>query len=914
MEISLCPNAPVLDARRRATASIAAVQSRRSFLTGARLNGGIIRQRRERDAVVARPARCSAADGDPDVPVYDPTEGSAFGPRRELTPVQSLVANVSDPVRLAGSAIVVGGALAAGYLGLGNVAPEGVRPVARVVSAAALGGASRFLLPWKRLFGVTEAQVTVAVASNAMRLYEAELAKLTSVTSLDVATLQGLRAYQRKLTLEDEPAAEALRTTLRSRMEDQLDAAMEVVNSRARVKDYAPALASMSSCLTMYRKLKDLAARPDAATLAAGTGPVTLSGGKFDNDRKMLELKQLYGVYLNAQLDKGYLEPSAEVDLADYKVIFGLGNKEATEVTEDVTTKVYRKLLRDAVKSGALDAAPSPARFLEDLCDRLQLDGPVAGQVHTEIYRQKLESSLSERTLKEEDAQALLRLRRLLCVPQKVVLEAQRDIAGKFYREAVEDALNAPAGGFTDADAEQVTAVLKSVRLDSSVARGILATAVRERFATYIKKAKGQRNRLDKAKELKALVFFNEMVVTPLLEGIKKDEAAANGETVDDKQAAKDEMEAILKEAIEMENAERAAAKAAGQEEEEEEEEADKSDIDEGEAPLSMQKARKALAAELIQPQKEITLREALEAREREDLYREFLLYCLSGNVVQLAMGSSVTIERDAAEFSRLQQLGDLLGLYPMEVMKVHQGLSEQAFESNAKQLLADGKMTPEKEGYLKNMQQQLGLPDAAAQKVIAGIVNKKLVSEVEASAAQGKLSVDEIRNLRARGVDVERMVPQIKRVTLYKKALEAAMSAGTGEWDAEEQTVALPADLGIPEAKAASMLKDVGKERTKNFMVQSVALLRQKRKDEAVAALKNLVACSKAVPEEKIDWKVKEELEDLYGLFASHVSDHAMRESLRTAFSLSDETATHIEQLVGSAGYGVEEEEEAFF
>jgi len=39
--------------------------------------------------------------------------------------------------------------------------------------------------------------------------------------------------------------------------------------------------------------------------------------------------------------------------------------------------------------------------------------------------------------------------------------------------------------------------------------------------------------------------------------------------------------------------------------------------------------------------QKEITLREELEVRDRLDIYRNFLHYCMSGNIVALPMGTS---------------------------------------------------------------------------------------------------------------------------------------------------------------------------------------------------------------------------------------------------------------------------------
>ena len=43
----------------------------------------------------------------------------------------------------------------------------------------------------------------------------------------------------------------------------------------------------------------------------------------------------------------------------------------------------------------------------------------------------------------------------------------------------------------------------------------------------------------------------------------------------------------------------------------------------------------------VMRSQKEITLREDLDVRDRLDIYRNFLLYCMSGDVVALPMGST---------------------------------------------------------------------------------------------------------------------------------------------------------------------------------------------------------------------------------------------------------------------------------
>ena len=92
-----------------------------------------------------------------------------------------------------------------------------------------------------------------------------------------------------------------------------------------------------------------------------------------------------------------------------------------------------------------------------------------------------------------------------------------------------------------------------------------------------------------------------------------------------------------------------------------------------------------------------MTLREDLELRDRLDIYRNFLLYCMSGDTVALPMGSTVIVERDSSEFARLSQLGDVLGLNPMEVNSVHSGLAEQSFRHQVQTVMGDGHLNKER-------------------------------------------------------------------------------------------------------------------------------------------------------------------------------------------------------------------------
>jgi len=62
--------------------------------------------------------------------------------------------------------------------------------------------------------------------------------------------------------------------------------------------------------------------------------------------------------------------------------IFGLGKREAEDITIDVTSKVYHKHLAKAFSGGELEMADSKAAFLQNLCDELYFDPLKACKIH----------------------------------------------------------------------------------------------------------------------------------------------------------------------------------------------------------------------------------------------------------------------------------------------------------------------------------------------------------------------------------------------------------------------------------------------------------------------------------------------------------------------------------------------------
>lgn len=52
-----------------------------------------------------------------------------------------------------------------------------------------------------------------------------------------------------------------------------------------------------------------------------------------------------------------------------------------------------------------------------------------------EIYYQKLQQSVADGELSDEDAAVLLRLRVMLCIPQETVDKAKADICGRIFEK-----------------------------------------------------------------------------------------------------------------------------------------------------------------------------------------------------------------------------------------------------------------------------------------------------------------------------------------------------------------------------------------------------------------------------------------------------------------------------------------------
>jgi hypothetical protein len=278
--------------------------------------------------------------------------------------------------------------------------------------------------------------------------------------------------------------------------------------------------------------------------------------------------------------------------------------------------------------------------------------------------------------------------------------------------------------------------------------------------------------KLENAKALKKVIYFSNIVLAPLVTAVK-------GKSADEKKqdAMKEIAETLAKAKAEAEgkgatapvgdsldgtdptSSQDAEASGAGEEATAgQAREAQASDDGEVPAavPTSLAKAEKARddvekgKGEAAQDeksapgQKDITVTdEDFSKQERLDIYKTYLTYCMTGEVVTLPMGGTIVLERDQSEFARLSQLGDLLDLSQLDVYQVHSGMAEEAFKMQAEAVAPGGVLSDDGRVELKEMAQKMGIADEKAEKIIRKVTNKRVIGNMEHLKGRGDLTLE---------------------------------------------------------------------------------------------------------------------------------------------------------------------------
>mmetsp|Transcript_6027 Transcript_6027/g.21599 ORF Transcript_6027/g.21599 Transcript_6027/m.21599 type:complete len:1048 (-) Transcript_6027:701-3844(-) len=783
---------------------------------------------------------------------------------------------------------------------------------------------AKFLLPWKRVFNLTDAQLNLAKRDNASTLYDAKIAAAGASDGLLTESVLGdLRTTQQQLGLEDDVAAKSMEQTLRKEVEAKLDAAVEVLNQRVRARDLSQVVSQLDAIVRLNATVLGFAGND---SLARGLGQISLYGGKYAADTERANLKELYKVFIEEKLAKEDRISEQTVKDADtLKLIFGMGTKEAAAVKHSISSKAYRRMLAAAYRDGTLEAQESKASWLQQLCEKISFDAEEAMEVNLEQYKMKLEGLIEKQgSISDEDDKELSKIQKLLCIQGPQITKLNEEVKGKAFNATLQDILTVTADAFGNSEIMRLRKAMNSLRLEKELAMELAARKSRQQMMAMVQRVRSTRDQVAAAQELKKIVFYSNFVLTPLVEEIDPSIAEENK-----KRAEQAELMEIMAKAQEEAKKEEEAEKKAEEEKiddmkwaGEEDSSAEEAKAEEPVASSSAEEAtpstlKKAKAGDSKQSgrergQKVITLKEEMDVRDRQDLYRQYLLYCMQGEVRKLGMGSSIVLERDESEFARLIQLGDVLGLTELDTMQIHQNLAEQAFRNQAQQMVSGSTLTEEKKAALKDLQTKLGLQDSVADSVIKGLVDKNVVGNLQALHAQGLLSVAKLREMKASGIDIDSVMKKEARETLYKKEVEKMLSNGQGVFEQQEVLESIPDELGLDRKTAKRFVDSSVKGKLRLLFVQAISFLRQGNASELTSTMNNVIACHKAVPEESISWKDKEELMDVYAYFYKNQSaDQGKLDTLQGILGLTGEETSSIKQLVDSGNFTFEQKNE---
>ena len=768
-----------------------------------------------------------------------------------------------------------------------------------------------FMLPWRRVFGLTDAQLAVAKRDCAKSLLRRAVAAAGGLAA-DKPSLEALERARVAAHLADDVAADEIRAAAHAALEARLAPAVDPLNAGAA--GASARVAALDAALAYARALTALKGAPG---VPPGVVAPSVHGGPLETGPPARALRETYAAWLDAALDKGAWTDALAADAADAAAALALGAREGADARASACLRAYDRALKADIRSGALASAPSKAAHLSGLCDTYGVDADAAASLHKDLYTAQAERAYKTGRLSDADAASLERARVSLCIPKATVAAVSKATAGKVYADAVAAALAAGADGFSQVEEAAVADARASVRLDASVAKDILTDAVRKTLLGYVTRSRTKRDRESAGKELREMVILSNVVVAPLLKDLASAEDKASAEKAADVAAAKAEIAEIMKEA-------------AGQKEDGMK--APAPPVDTSAAPLSAADVAATPARSTGGPpserrpvakdagatgQKAITLADDFERRDRIEIYRQFLLFCLSGEEVKQPFGGTVTLERDPIEFTRLSQLGDILGLGPLDVAGVQSELAETAFRNQAQQAIGGGALTPEAAARLEDIRQKMGLSKEASDKVLKSVLAEKAVGGLQAAQAAGSLTLKKLLDMKDAGVDLATAVNGELRMSLYTADVARALSDGRGDFNADRMLKTLPSDLGLDPAKAQAAVDKLVADKRRLTLVQAVAHLRQKDVGATVASTNNLLAAQAASPAAKpLEWTPAAELENLYTAYAGRVADPAKRAGVRALLGIAESDAARLEAGAAAADplAVVADEEEALF
>ena len=148
-----------------------------------------------------------------------------------------------------------------------------------------------FLLPWARVFGLTDAQIQVARRDNAKSLFKYRVMSNGGLSS-DRDSLVALKSYQNEVRLADDEAASVIIEAAQATLQNHMEQAIDCLKRRTRVRDLTDLLSAVRAAIDFNR---NLAAVKGDAEVPQGVAAASLAGTTWvAGDGRQKDLREVF--------------------------------------------------------------------------------------------------------------------------------------------------------------------------------------------------------------------------------------------------------------------------------------------------------------------------------------------------------------------------------------------------------------------------------------------------------------------------------------------------------------------------------------------------------------------------------------------------------------------------------------------
>lgn len=232
----------------------------------------------------------------------------------------------------------------------------------------------------------------------------------------------------------------------------------------------------------------------DAMEVVPGLPELSVEGTRFAASSAKNDLLDAYKLFMRSKVDAAdtALTPELDADLGELRAMLALPGRKAEDTRAALVADAYQTILADAVRSGRLDDAESPAGVLNELITRVSMPGEQALALHLSMYRQKLRECLEDGRVDDEDAKALSRTARLLCLKAEQVAEVDGELKGEVLRASIRKAMDAGVEKFSDELAESVEEAKAALRMGDDEAFEALEAIARSELVRMVNAARNK--------------------------------------------------------------------------------------------------------------------------------------------------------------------------------------------------------------------------------------------------------------------------------------------------------------------------------------------------------------------------------------------------------------------------------------